>query len=69
MEFGNCHSDGNVAAYKNDVQLSSVGANTEDQIEFEFQDGDVIKITEHNEAIIQFNDLKIVGCSLGMSLA
>ena len=69
LEFGNCHSGGNVAAYKNDVELSSVGAKTEDQIEFEFQDGDVIKITEHNTAIIQFNDLKIVGCSSGMSLA
>ena len=62
MDFGNCWSGGNVDAYKNDVELLSVGAKSEDQVEFEFEDGDVLKIIEHNTAIIQFNNLRIVGC-------
>ena len=66
LEFGNCHSQGDVAVYKNDVQLSSVGAKKEDKVEFEFNDGDVLKITELNTAIIQFNNLEIVGCSSGI---
>ena len=45
----------------NDIKLSSVGAGKVDQVEFEFQDGDVLKISE-NQGIIQFNDLKIVEC-------
>ena len=42
LEFGNCHKNGNVAVYKNDVKLSSVGAKKEDQIEFEFLDNLII---------------------------
>ena len=67
LEFGNCHKTGNVALYLNDVKLSSVGANKEAQVEFEFNDGDVLKITE-NKAIIQFNNLRIVGCPEGKRL-
>ena len=28
----------------------------------------MLKITEHNTAIIQFNNLRIVGCSSGMNV-
>ena len=66
LEFGNCYSKGDVAVYKNDVEISSVGAKKKDKVEFEFHDGDVLKITELNTAIIQFNNLEIVGCSSGI---
>ena len=65
LDFGNCWSGGNVDAYKNDVELLSVGAKSEDQVEFE--DGDVLKIIEHNTAIIQFNSLKIVGSLMSLT--
>ena len=65
MEFGNClETGGQAVAYKNDVELASVGAfSTAIKVEFEYHDGDVIKISELNMAIIQFNDLEIVECT------
>ena len=60
MDFGNCNKQGIVVAYKNGIQIASVGASATSKVEFEFSDGDVIKISELNAAIIQFNDLKIV---------
>ena len=67
LDFGDCWSGGNVDAYKNDVELLSVGAKSEDQVEFEFEDGDVLKIIEHNTAIIQFNSLNIVGSLMSLT--
>ena len=64
LDFGNCNNNGIVVAYKNDVEMLSLSANTKDQIEFDFQDGDVIRISELNEGIIEFNGLSIVGCSV-----
>ena len=58
MDFGNCNKQGIVVAYKNGIQIASVGASATSQVEFKFSDGDVIKISELNAAIIQFNDLK-----------
>ena len=66
LGYGNCNSVGRVAVYKNDVEIASVGAKIEDQLEFEFQDGDVINISEENMGIIQFNDLAIIGCGSGI---
>ena len=60
LDFGNCNKQGIVVAYKNGVQIASVGASATSKIEFEFSNGDVIKISEVYSAIIQFNDLKIV---------
>ena len=64
MDFGNCHGGGTVVAYKNGVQIASVGGSATYRIEFEFSDGDVIKITE-GYGIIQFNYLEIVKCNQG----
>ena len=64
MDFGNCNGGGTVVAYKNGVEIASVGASATDKIEFEFNDGDVIKMTEF-KGIIQFNDLEIVKCTQG----
>ena len=64
MDFGNCGNYGKVVAYKNGVEIASIEASATDKIEFEFSDGDVIKITEFG-GIIQFNDLEIVKCTQG----
>ena len=64
MDFGNCNKQGIVVAYKNGIQIASVGASATSKVEFEFSDGDVIKITEFG-GIIQFNDLEIVKCTQG----
>ena len=65
MEFGNCYTGGKVVAYKNDVEFASVGASSTVKVEFEFHGGDVIKMSELNMAVIHFNDLEIVECTLG----
>ena len=62
LKFGNCWKNGIVIVYKNDVELKSVGAKSEDNVEFDFEDGDVLKITEKGNGIIQFNDLKFLEC-------
>ena len=62
MDFGNCNGGGTVVAYKNGVEIASVGASATDKIEFEFVDGDVIKMTEFS-GILQFNDLEIIKCT------
>ena len=64
MDFGNCNGGGTVVAYKNGVEIASVGASATDKIEFEFIDGDVIKMTEFS-GILQFNDLEIIKCTQG----
>ena len=50
------------AAYLNDKEITTVGPKTETQIEFSFQDGDILKIVEFDVAIIMFNDFKVVTC-------
>ena len=61
LKFGNCHNENLVKAFKNDVEIGRLEGHTTAQIEIEFQDGDVIKISEHT-AVVQFNDLSIVEC-------
>ena len=62
LTFGNCNKLGKVIAYLNDKEITTVGPKTETQIEFSFQDGDVLKIVEFDVAIIMFNDFKVVTC-------
>ena len=76
LRFGNCFDQGQVFAHLNNEPITSVqdgipqevgvGAKTEMEIEFEFHDGDELKIFEANDGIIQFNNLAIVGCAPGM---
>ena len=67
LDFGNCHSVGTVVAYKNGVEIATIGASATDKTEFVFSDGDVIKMTEFS-GIIQFNDLEIVKCTQGKKI-
>ena len=62
LNFGNCYTGGQVKVSKNDIEILSLDGLTTAQIEIEFQDGDVIKLSEHNVGVIQFNDLSIVEC-------
>ena len=62
LTFGNCNKLGKVIAYLNDKEITTVGPKTETQIEFSFQDGDILKIVEFDVAIIMFNDFKVVTC-------
>ena len=63
LEFGNCWKSGKVVAYKNNVEIKSIDARNEAQVEFDFENGDVLKITEHGEGIIRFDDLRFDWCA------
>ena len=64
LQYANCNTQGMVVVYLNDAQIF-VHAHTQtvETKEFEFFDGDVVKISEENSGVIQFNDLSISGCS------
>ena len=73
LNYGNCFKQGEVVAVAfrkkyGQETISKAGMfQPHTDIEFEFQDGDELKISELKGAIIQFNNLTLVGCALGMN--
>ena len=72
LHFGNCWENGIVSVYKKEkgsgsdfIKLNSTNGPGVTEVQFEFKDGDVLKITEHGDAIIQFNEIKFEWCSKG----
>ena len=67
LDFGNLYTSGNVIAHRNYHELKYFGPKSEDKVIFDFQDGDVLTITEESErftsAVIQFNSLDFISCS------
>ena len=67
LDFGNLYKKGNVIAYRNYVELKDFGPKKTGKVVFDFQDGDVVRITEKSEswtsAVIQFNNLDFITCS------
>ena len=66
LDFGNCwiepNTDDAVIVYLNDKEISSASKETPSKIiEFDFKDGDVLKLEEVNNVII-FNDIEILYC-------
>ena len=66
LNYGNCFHQGFVVAHQfNNQQVVSakvVKAFEFQQFQFEFENDDVLKISELKAAIIQFDNLAIVGC-------
>ena len=63
LEFGNCWESGEVIAYKNNVEIYRADAFDAVQVEFIFQNGDELKITQNGDGKIQFSDLRFDWCS------
>ena len=66
LDFGNCwiepNTDDAVIVYLNDKEIASASKETPSKIiEFDFKDGDVLKLEEVNNVII-FNDFEILYC-------
>ena len=64
LNFGNCYSNGVVNVFQNDNLISSASANVKNVLaSFPFSNGDVLKVTEENTAIIKLNsiDVKCIG--------
>ena len=71
LHFGNCWENGVVTVYKKEsnsgdfIKIASIDSPDVAEVKFEFKDGDVLKITEQGNAIIQFNEIKFEWCSKG----
>ena len=64
LDFGNCWTGGAVNATLNGTVIASAPENTPSMtVEFDFENGSVLKIAEHNGQIIQFNSLNIIQCN------
>ena len=64
LDFGNCWSSGAVYAYLDGNLIASAPENTPSKtVVFDFNIGSILKITEENVAIIQFNSLNILQCN------
>ena len=62
MKFGNCWKNGEVTLYQNGVKLKTVGDFGDAAVEFEYEDGNEIKITATGYAILFFQDFKEFLC-------
>ena len=63
LDFGNCWSSGTVYVYLDGNVIASAPQDTPSKtVEFDFNIGSILKITEENVAIIQFNSLNIGQC-------
>ena len=61
MNYGNCDINGKVKVFLNEKMISNSSANTNKIIEFNFKNGDVLKIQEH-AAIVKFNSFQTISC-------
>ena len=68
LHFGNCYvgsahyPNGKVNVYLNNHLIGSAPLKTEKIIEFNFVDGNVLKIQEDNVAILEFISFEVLSC-------
>ena len=63
LDFGNCHNSGTVKAFLDGQEIGSADALIPHKVvEFNFNSGSVLRMSEYNVAVIQFNDLEIIDC-------
>ena len=60
LNYGNCHGKGVVNVFLNNALISSANANVKlKTVAFSYRQGDVLKITEEDSAIIKLNSFEI----------
>ena len=63
LDFGNCNTIGTVKAFLDGQEIGSADALTKHKVvKFNFNHGSVLKISEYDYAIIQFNNFEIIDC-------
>ena len=67
LNFGNCVTRGVVKAYLNDREISSAGATESRKVSFNYEKGDILKITHESYGIIKIYYLKLMECN-GMNM-
>ena len=67
LNFGNCVTRGVVKAYLNDREISSAGPTESRKVSFNYEKGDILKITHESYGIIKIYYLKLMECD-GMNM-
>ena len=63
LDFGNCYKTGTVKAFLDGQEIESADALIPHKVvEFNFNPGSVLRISEYDIAVIQFNNLEIIDC-------
>ena len=63
LDFGNCHDTGTVKAFLDGQEIGSADALIPHKVvEFNFNPGSVLRMSEYDIAVIQFNNLEIIDC-------
>ena len=63
LDFGNCHSGGTVKAFLDGQEIGSADALMPHKVvEFNFNPGSMLTMSESDVAVIQFNNLEIIDC-------
>ena len=63
LDFGNCHDTGTVKAFLDGQEIESADALIPHKVvEFNFNPGSVLTMSEYDVAVIQFNNLEIIDC-------
>ena len=70
LDFGNCHSGGTVKAFLDGQEIGSADALIPHKVvEFNFNPGSVLRMSEYDKAVIQFNSLQMIDCPTGKGLS
>ena len=63
LDFGNCYKTGTVTAFLDGQEIGSADALIPHKVvEFNFNPGSVLRMSEYDIAVIQFNNLEIIDC-------
>ena len=59
LSYGNCYKTGYVMVSLNGVEIGRSTSNSQDSVKFQYRRGDVLKIEEHDTAIIKLFSLDL----------
>ena len=65
LDYGICFAGGSankVTVYLNEVEISTVVDVASQVIEFDYTNGDRLKIQESGNSVFQFNGFSVIGC-------
>ena len=64
LDFGNCYKTGTgvVKVSLNGNVIATAQNGTEETVEFDFTDGDELKLSEEEYGVIMFNSFEVLNC-------
>ena len=62
LGFGDCSAKYGMKVHLNGNEIGMAARGEKKTIEFNFKDGDILKLTEYEYGVIQFNSFTILSC-------